>query len=45
MLLEFARKVFSLTDEWYGMSMDNIRELEDRIKAELEGKVESNPPN
>lgn len=44
MLLEFARKTFSLTDEWYGMTMDDIRELEDRIKTELEGKVESATP-
>lgn len=41
MLLDFARKAFALTDEWFGMTMNDIRELEDQIKAELEGKVES----
>ena len=40
--LEFARKAFALTDEWYGMTMDDIRELEERIKAELEVKLKPN---
>ena len=39
-LLEFARKTFVLTDEWYGMTMDDIRDLEDKIKAELDVKIE-----
>jgi hypothetical protein len=41
MLLEFARKTFVLTDEWFGMTMNDIRELEDRIKAELDVKIEN----
>ena len=43
MLLEFARKTFCLTDEWFGMTMDDIRSLEDRIKTELDDKIESMP--
>ena len=41
MLLEFARKCFVLTDEWYGMTMHDIRELEERIKSELDVKIDS----
>lgn len=40
MLLEFALKTFYLTDDWFGMTMDNIRKLEDQIKAELDIKIQ-----
>lgn len=39
MLLEFARKTFVLTDEWFGMDMNDIRVLEDKIKAELDAQT------
>lgn len=39
MLLEFARKTFVLTDEWFGMDMNDIRALEDKIKAELDAQT------
>ena len=39
MLLEFAIKTFLLTDNWFGMTMDDIRKLEDQIKAELDIKI------
>lgn len=40
--MEFARKTFALTDEWYGMTMDDIRDLEEKIKRELDVKVDLN---
>lgn len=39
MLLEFARKTFVLTDEWFGMDMNDIRALEEKIKAELDAQT------
>lgn len=32
----FHRQVFCWTDKWYGMTMDDIRALEDKTKDELE---------
>ncbi|KAJ8312057.1 hypothetical protein KUTeg_009430 [Tegillarca granosa] len=32
----FHRQVFCWTDKWYGMTMDDIRDLEDRTKVELD---------
>ena len=30
------RQIFCLTDEWYGMTMDEIREFEEKTKDELD---------
>lgn len=32
----FHRQVFCWTDKWYGMTMDDIRDLENRTKVELD---------
>ena len=32
----FFLQVFCWTDKWYGMTMEDIRELEDKTKAELD---------
>ena len=32
----FHRQVFCWTDEWYGLSMQDIRAIEDRTKEELD---------
>ena len=34
----FHRQVFCWTDKWYGMTMEDIRALEDKTKEELEKK-------
>ncbi|RUS27780.1 phosphatidylinositol transfer protein alpha isoform-like protein [Jimgerdemannia flammicorona] len=33
---KFHRQLFSLTDRWYGMTMQDIRDLEDKTKEELD---------
>jgi hypothetical protein len=32
----FHRQLFCWIDEWYGLTMADIRKLEDEVKAELE---------
>ncbi len=32
----FHRQVFCWTDEWYGLTMDDIRAIEDKTKKELD---------
>ena len=34
----FHRQVFCWTDKWHGMTMEDIRALEDKTKEELEKK-------
>ena len=34
--LNFHRQVFCWTDKWHGMTMDDIRALEDKTKEELD---------
>ncbi|KAI8081416.1 uncharacterized protein BX664DRAFT_380560 [Halteromyces radiatus] len=36
MFTKFHRQLFSWLDKWYGMKMEDIRELEKQIKAELD---------
>ena len=36
----FHRQVFCWLDEWYGMTMEDIRRMEEKTKAELD-KVDS----
>ena len=38
LLVNFHRQVFCWTDEWYGMTIEDIRRLEEETKAELEQK-------
>lgn len=35
-LQKFHRQLFCLTDKWYGMTMEDIRELEDKTTRELD---------
>lgn len=39
--VKFYKKVFCLLDEWYGMSMNDIRNMEDDVQRELDKKIES----
>ena len=32
----FHRQVFCWTDEWYGLTMKDIRDIEDKTKEELD---------
>lgn len=36
LFLQFHRKLFCTTDQWYGMTMDDIRKMEDELKEELQ---------
>lgn len=36
LFLNFHRQVFCWTDKWHGMTMEDIRALEDKTKEELE---------
>ena len=38
LFLNFHRQVFCWTDKWHGMTMQDIRELEDKTKDELEAQ-------
>lgn len=47
LLFNFHKQVFCLLDSWHGMTMEDIRQLEDKIKRELEqalGRVHSEEP-
>jgi len=39
--LNFHRQVFCWTDKWHGMTMEDIRELEDKTKRDLEEQRKS----
>jgi len=39
LFLNFHRQVFCWTDEWFGMTMKDIRDLEDRTKTELDEQM------
>lgn len=39
MLTKFHKEVFCLLDEWHGLTMDDIRILEDEVKRELDAKI------
>ena len=36
LLINLHRQIFCSTDKWYGMTMEDIRKLEDKVKEELE---------
>jgi hypothetical protein len=36
LLTNFHKLVFCILDEWHGLTMDDIRNMEDQIKKELE---------
>lgn len=38
LFLNFHRQVFCWTDKWHGMTMEDIRALEDKTKEELEAQ-------
>eukprot|EP00188_Purpureofilum_apyrenoidigerum_P006291 Plantae.Rhodophyta-Purpureofilum_apyrenoidigerum.ctg950.p1 GENE.Plantae.Rhodophyta-Purpureofilum_apyrenoidigerum.ctg950~~Plantae.Rhodophyta-Purpureofilum_apyrenoidigerum.ctg950.p1 ORF type:complete len:261 (-),score=59.51 Plantae.Rhodophyta-Purpureofilum_apyrenoidigerum.ctg950:353-1135(-) len=40
-LIQFHRKLFCWMDEWYGLTMKNIRDMEDRTKAITDEKLQS----
>ena len=37
--LAFHQQIWCWTDEWFGMSMEELRELEDKTKEELKKKI------
>jgi hypothetical protein len=37
--LEFARQTFIRLDDWFGMTMEDVRVLEAQVKEELEEKL------
>lgn len=39
LLTNFHRQLFCWLDKWYGMTMEDIRELEDKTKADLEEQI------
>jgi hypothetical protein len=39
--LRFHKQIFTLMDEWHGLSVDDIRKMEDRLKAKLDSTLES----
>lgn len=44
-LARFHRKVFCWIDEWYGMSIDDIRAYEDKLAMEMKMKLEEMQAN
>ncbi|OMH84520.1 Phosphatidylinositol transfer protein 2 [Zancudomyces culisetae] len=38
LMVQFHRRLYSETDEWYGMTMEELRNLEDKTTSELEQK-------
>lgn len=36
LILSFNRQVFCWMDSWYGLTMDDIRAIEDKTKEELD---------
>jgi len=45
LFLLFHRQVFCLMDKWHGMTMEDIRRLEDKAKEELEQKKKEREEN
>jgi len=43
LLLRFSKQVYCLMNDWYGMSMDDIRIYEERIKQELDDRISGLP--
>jgi len=41
---KFHRQLFCWTDNWFGLSMDDIRALEEKTKAELDMSRTQAPP-
>lgn len=41
--LNFHRQVFCWIDSWYGLTMDDIRALEDKTKEELDEQINQGP--
>lgn len=39
LFFDFHRQVYSWLDEWYGMSMDDVRAYESKIKSDLDNKL------
>ncbi|PAA54792.1 hypothetical protein BOX15_Mlig008177g2 [Macrostomum lignano] len=37
----FHRQVFCLTDQWFGLTMEDIRQLEERTKRDLDSQIAS----
>jgi len=37
----FHRQVFCWTDNWHGLTMDDIRAIEDKTKEELEQQIKA----
>jgi hypothetical protein len=47
LLTNFHKQVFCILDQWYGLTMEDIRRMEDQIKQELElatGRSHSESP-
>jgi len=44
LMLHFHRQVFCSIDEWYGMTMVDIRRIEDETSKELLAKINQAPP-
>lgn len=40
----YFRQLFCWMDQWYGMTLDDIRELEDQIKKDLDIRRNQGPP-
>ena len=40
-VFNFSFQVFCWTDKWHGMTMEDIRRLEDKTKAELEEQLKT----
>ena len=38
LLINLHRQIFCSTDKWYGMTLEEIRQLEDRTREELESR-------
>jgi len=41
LFLQIHRKLFCTTDQWYGMTMEDIRRMEDEVKKELESRLKN----
>ncbi len=39
MLLAFHQQVWCWMDEWYGLTMEDVRKLEQKTKEELKDKI------
>ena len=39
MFLAFHQQIWCWTDEWYGITMEDLRKLEDKTKEELKERI------